>query len=109
MDPVIRKAELEKKKRLTDEESLEYFNLLSLEDEQISDAPAESSDEEIQPPQPQVFQQNESSEEEMDIDMDVVQPADMQMDAANGNDENEAEEPLAQLANQAAYITRSGV
>ena len=41
--------------------------------------------------------------------MDMVQPADMQMDAANGNDENEADEPLAQLAHQAADIARSGV
>ena len=46
MDPAIRQAELENKMKLTDEKSLKYFSLLSLKDEQIIDAPTESSNEE---------------------------------------------------------------
>lgn len=55
MDPAIRKAELEKKKKLTDAEFLEYFNLLSLKAEQISDALAESSEKEQGPIRSKVF------------------------------------------------------
>ena len=42
------KSQIRIKTKLTDEEFFEYCNLLLLEDEQISDAPAISSDEEGQ-------------------------------------------------------------
>ena len=95
-EEISRKRELETKKKLSDEEALEYFNLLSAEDheaEQLSDV---ASDDDV----------NELVEN-IGLNMEIEDDNDEQMEIDEADND---EEDLLNVAgnNQMDWIARSG-